>query len=327
MTDRAIPLCLLRVLRDHSDEKHILSIADIQKHLEAYDLHPDRRTLYTHFDVLTAMGYEISDFKANGKGYYLMSREVEPSEAHLLCDAVCALPFIPEKQTLDLIRKLQSLVSVYERRHIHNLTVDRSEQKTANKQIFYSIEMLDEAIEKGVKVQFNYCSYNEDKQLVPRRSSPYTVSPYGMVYSNEHYYLIARMEGKEKPGPWRIDRILDIDLTDEPREPWEGEESVRDLVRHSVKAHVGEVETVDLLVDRRALNDVIDEFGTDITIGEWPEDAGREPEHRRLHVTVRVCPSGMKYWALQFLAHVEVLSPESLRQEIADIIRKSPYSR
>lgn len=81
---------------------------------------PDRRTIYSALETLIELGYDISLYKDNGKGYYLLDRQLEPSEAHLLSDAICTFPFISERQTVQLMNKVQSLVSVHERKQIRN---------------------------------------------------------------------------------------------------------------------------------------------------------------------------------------------------------------
>lgn len=329
MNKKFIPLCILHILNDYSDETHILTRGDLEEHLRnSYDITSDRRTVYSAVEMLIQMGYDISTYSENNTGYYLRDRVIEPSEVHLLSDAVCALPFISENQTLRLIDKLQSLVSVYDRRHIRNLTIDRTGCKTVNKDVFYNIDMLDEAIEKKLQVQFDYCSYGTDKQLHNRRNEPYVVNPYGMTYSNEHYYLICMMEGKPNPGMYRIDRIRNIKLTDKPREDLGSDFSADKLVNRAVYAHVGEAEQIMLRIDRSVLNDVIDKFGTDIIVGEPMVSAdGKDADGDKLLVSMHVATAGMKYWALQYLSHVEVLSPLSLREEIMDAIKNNPYSR
>ena len=154
LTEKAISICLLEVLREYSDSNHILSMGEIIKRIDGqYGLAPDRRTIYSALETLIELGYDISMYKENGKGYYLRDRQLEPSEAHLLSDAICAFPFISEKQTAQLLKKVQTLVSVHERRTIKNLTVIKADQKTVNKQVFLNIERLDEAIDKKVKVK------------------------------------------------------------------------------------------------------------------------------------------------------------------------------
>jgi hypothetical protein len=73
----------------------------------------------------------------------------------------------------------------------------------------------------------------------------------------------------------------------------------------------GEAEEVCFLADSRILSDVLDWFGSDIII--QPEQNGL------LHITVQVHPTSMQHWALQYGRYVTVLSPESLRSELAEI--------
>lgn len=45
LTEKAITICLLEVLREYSDENHILSMGEIISKINArYGLNPDRRT-------------------------------------------------------------------------------------------------------------------------------------------------------------------------------------------------------------------------------------------------------------------------------------------
>lgn len=320
LTEKAITICLLEVLREFSDENHILSMGEIISKLNGrYGLKPDRRTIYSAMETLIEIGYDVSLYKDNGKGYYLLDHQLEPCEAHLLSDAVCTFPFISERQTAQLMSKVQSMVSVYERKQIKNLTVMRTDQKTVNKNVFYNIEVLDEAIEKRVKVKFDYCEYGVDKQLHKRRERKYVVNPYGLVYTNEHYYLICIMEEKEGLAMYRVDRIQNIELTEEVLDLREPDFDSQAAVKSAVYAYTGPIETVELLVDPKKLSDVIDKFGTNITIGE--HDDGR------LKITLKASVMGMKYWALQYLEFVEVVRPEGLRKNIKCTLSSSVYNK
>lgn len=318
LTEKAITICLLEVLQEYSDENHILSMGEIISKINAiYGLSPDRRTIYSAFETLIELGYDVSLYKDNGKGYYLLDRQLEPSEAHLLSDAICTFPFISERQTAQLMNKVQSLVSVHERKHIKNLTVMRSDQKTINKVVFYNIEILDQAIEKKVKVKFDYFDYGVDKQLHKRREKKYTVNPYGLVYDNEHYYLICIMAKQTNLSMYRIDRIQNIEITDYELDEREPEFNPKEAVKNTVYAYTGEIGMVEMLVDPRKLNDVIDKFGTNITI------TGNKDG--RLKITVRASLMGMKYWALQYLEFVEVIAPLQLRSNIINILSQKSY--
>ncbi|MDY5797970.1 MAG: WYL domain-containing protein, partial [Eubacteriales bacterium] len=60
-----------------------------------YSLEVDRRTVYSSVDLLKELGYDISDYKDNGVGYYLRERDFETSEIRLLMDAVYSYQAIP----------------------------------------------------------------------------------------------------------------------------------------------------------------------------------------------------------------------------------------
>lgn len=319
LTEKAITICLLEVLREYSDESHILSMSDITSKInQLYGLNPDRRTIYSSLETLVELGYDISFYKENGKGYYIRDRQLEASEAHLLSDAVCSFPFISEKQTAQLIKKIHSFVSVHDRRNIKNLTVIRANQKTINKQVFFNIEMLDEAIEKRVKVTFDYFDYGVDKQLHKRREKKYKVNPYGMVYSNEHYYLVCVMSRQDRVSMYRLDRIQNIEITDIPLDERECGFDPHVAVRNAVYAFTGQAESIELLVERKVLNDVIDKFGNNLITSE--EQDGR------IRVIVNASRMGMKYWALQYLENAEVVAPQDLRDEIMRTIESSRYN-
>ena len=58
--------------------------------------------------------------------------------------------------------------------------------KVDNKQLFYTIEVLNEAIEKGLKVEFQYNVYDINKKLKPKKDGKiYKVNPYYMVNNKQ----------------------------------------------------------------------------------------------------------------------------------------------
>lgn len=318
ITEKACALCLLKLLTEYSDEDHIMPMRQIKAGMaELYGLNPDRRTIYSAVALLVELGYDISTFEHNGKGYFLREREFEHGEVRLLMDAVYSFPFLPAKHTEDLIMKLQTLLSVNQRKKYHHLTVVRPDIKSPNRQVFINIEILDEAISQQVKVQFDYYRYDIHKKMTPRREKKYVVDPYGMIFMNEHYYLICRMPGKPGASVYRLDRIRNVEKTGLPLEPYEAVVDLQQEVHSSVYAHTGKPETVTMICARGILDDVIDKFGAQINVCELDAD--------NLRISFTAPLGGMKYWALQYLPHVEIISPSWLREEVIDSLRKNRY--
>ena len=318
LTDRANAICILEILREYSDENHILSMREVISKLNSiYAKKPDRRTVYSSIELLQNLGYDISTYDENGIGYYLRERDFELAEIRLLMDAVYSCSYIPPKQTEYLIQKLQKQLSIYERKHYRHLTVVRQEHKTQNAQVFFNIEILDEAITQKKKVAFIYLDYDIKKQLVPRREKKYVVSPYGMVCENEQYYLVNIRDGFDEPSLYRIDLMRDIEILDDSVTILPKDANL-DSVQNVTYAFVGKPEKIVLRCDRFILRHVLDHFGTDINIS----DNGDETFTAAFYAS----PNGVRYWALQYMEFAEVLEPKKLREQVIEIVRKNKYN-
>lgn len=314
LTEKANAICLLEVLKEYSDAEHILPMREIITKMQSlYGIKIDRRTVYGAVSLLIELGYDISLYEDNGVGYYLRDRELEPSEVLLLTDAVYSFQFIPARQTEQLVQKLQKQLSVHQRKKYCHLTVARQGHKTGNRQVFWNIEQLDEAITRKKKVTLDYLHYGYDKRQHP--TATYTLSPYEMVYTNEHYYLICVPDHDPHTRLYRIDRMADIRILDESR----SEAVARQEAQNAVYAYVGKPERIVMYCDHTILDDVIDRFGTDIQL--------RERDENTFAVSFTAPPRGVKFWALQYLPYVEVVEPAWLREDVIDSIRKNRYPK
>ena len=100
------------------------------------------------------------------------------------------------------------------------------EDKTDNKQLFLTIELLDEAISRGRKVSFKYLEYGTDKQhhIKTRPDGTervYIISPYQMAAKEGKYYLICNYDKYDDISNYRLDRITELKILDEPAKPFE----------------------------------------------------------------------------------------------------------
>jgi predicted DNA-binding transcriptional regulator YafY len=286
----------------------------IAKMKAVYDMDIDRRTVYGAVDVLNCLGYDISTYNENKRGYYLREREFEQSEIQMLTDAVYSFPFISEEYTKELINKLQGFNSVYNRKKWQHLSVIREKFKTDNVQIFLNIELLNEAIEKKLRVSFIYLTYSKNMEQVPRRERAYIVNPYSMVYTNEHYYLVCNLIEHENISLYRIDRMRDIEIQSDAVNFAEAD--ILQMVNKAIYGFTGKQEAVVFAFEKSQLDNVIDRFGTEIYLSE---------QEGRYIARVKVSPVGMRFWALQYLPYVEILEPEWLRTEIVDIVKNNRY--
>lgn len=301
-----------------------------------YNMKTDRKSVKRNLMNLIEFGYDIEYSESirmiknkngeNEETYILsdfyLNRDFNDSELRLLIDSVLFSSHIPQSQCKKLVNKLESLSNIYFKskvKHICNLP----DNQPTNAQLFYTIEILDEAISKGRQVSFTYNYYDIDKKLHPRKDKSnnlkeYIINPYQIVTTNGRYYLVCNHDKYDDVSHYRLDRITNIKLLETPvksKKKVRGIENGLDLPKHLAEhlyMYAGDSVVVKFIAKRYLINDIIDWFGKDIRFSDAND--------KEVTVTVTVNPLAMKLWALKYARHIKVTSPQSLVEEIkADI--------
>jgi len=308
-------LALLEILKKYSDEEHVLTLKEIQAHLEnEYDTVLDRRTIYTNLDILEQFGYEISDFEDNGKGYFLAEREFDKGEILLLANAVHASHFISANQSNSLIGKLLDTQSRYVKADFKDKVFMPNPLKSVSRQLLYNLETVSDAIRDSRQLQFRYLRYDSKKKLVPRRDEPYIVEPRYIVYADARPYMI--VTSMNHPGfiHYRIDRMADARILAERSRPLPRRSDPYDYARNKLFMYSGETETVAFRCRNEIMDHMIDIFGPDLTV--LPEDDG-------FRIRVRVPAQGAMYLAQQFMDSITIIEPEELKEEFKKKLKET----
>lgn len=102
---KMLNMLILDILKEYSDENHILTQQEIMRFLKSnYDMTCDRKSVRNNVDYLKELGYEIS----TDGGYYLITREFDDAELRMLIDSVLFSKTLTQKQAKSLIDKLSS---------------------------------------------------------------------------------------------------------------------------------------------------------------------------------------------------------------------------
>lgn len=316
---------ILSILKKYSDENHRLSQKEIKDLLEReYDMKVERKAIKRNLMNLLDSGYDIECAEAvrvnkNGEeeiiytDWYL-DRRFSDSELRLLIDSLLFSKHIPYSQCKELIEKLEGLSNCYFKSRVkHIQTLPDNAPK--NTQLFYTIEVLDEAITKGRQVSFHYNEYGTDKKIHPRIKEDglvreYLVNPYQMVATNGRYYLICNYDKYDNVSNYRLDRITDIKMMDTSAKSMKqvrGLENGLNLPKHMAE-HIymftGESVPVVFKAKRYLLTELYDWFGNDIIF----LDESKEEVTARVNVNMEA----MRKWALQYAVHIKVISPKKL---------------
>ena len=303
-------LVLMKILTEETDRDHGLSAQEILARLEQAGISADRKTLYRDLDALERWGQEIIR-EQTGRNvlYRLGGRLFELPELKLLVDAVQGSRFITERKSRELIRKLESLASIHEARHLHRQVLIAGRVKTMNESIYYNVDMLHEAIGAGKQVRFQYGQWNVRKKMELRRGGAwYQVSPWCLMWDDENYYLVAYDAQEHGIRHYRVDKMLHLSVTGLRRE---GKELFRqfDAARYTRQVFGmfgGEVTRVRLEGRADMVGVLIDRFGKDIVVVPQGED--------RFTATVDVAVSRpFVGWLVSLGEGIRVTAPDTLR--------------
>lgn len=262
-------LHLARMLLRQTDEDHPLTVAQIIQSLAREDIKAERKSIYDDLEALRLFGLDIQCRKGKAPGWFIGSREFELPEVKLLMDAVQSSRFITQKKSDALIRKLESLASIHQAGQLQRQVYVSGRIKVMNESIYYNVDKLHTAIAAQKAITFKYFDYDIARQKVFRRDGKrYVVSPYGLIWNSENYYLVAFDHSNRDMRHYRVDKMTEIAVTCLARE---GKEKYPDfqLAQYGQK-HFGMYSGPELKVTLRGRRDkaglVWDRFGQDVIL-------------------------------------------------------------
>ncbi|MBQ2803319.1 MAG: WYL domain-containing transcriptional regulator [Lachnospiraceae bacterium] len=303
-------LYILKMLEEHTDEKHPMSTAEIIDRLEANDIHSERKTIYDDIAKLCEFGYDIIQVHSRlGGGYYLASREFELPELKLLVDAVQSSRFITSRKSRELIKKLEQKVSKHDAGKLQRQVYVAERVKTENESIYYSIDYIHRAIQENKQIRFCYMDWNLKKQLTPRVNGDKQVSPWALIWREENYYLAAYDKEDDIIKHYRVDKMGKVIVLEEEREGVEQFAGI-DLAAYTNQTFGmfrGEEEIVSLQFPNRYIGVVLDRFGKDTDIRVMDEETFR--------IRARVAVSGQFFgWLAGIGKDAKIVAPEQVRE-------------
>ena len=312
-------LYLIKILSEETDDRHGLTMQEIISQLNRYEVNADRKTLYRDLDELDRFGLDIIHEQRGRNVYYHMGkRYFELPELKLLVDSVQSAKFISEKKSAELIKKLEGMASRYEAQHLQRQVFLTGRVKTYNETIYYNVDRIHDAINNGTQIRFHYYRWTVDKQMELRDDGGwYHVSPWVLAWDDEYYYLIAFDSKDGIMKHYRVDKMLDVSVTDLPRA---GEDEYKrfDAAMYAKRVFSmfgGEETRVSLEGPNELAGVVIDRFGKDITL------YAKDDDHFIAHVDVAV---GRHFlgWVIAVGEGLKITGPEKVVQQLREMTER-----
>ncbi len=309
---KVIILYILKILKEFSDEEHPITQSDIIAKLKDYGIDCDRKTITRNIKYLIDYGFNI--VRNLGGGCYFINDKYDTSEITFLVDCLYSYPAISQRQAQNLIDKLTSEVSKYERLKFKNIYKSNELTRTDNKQIFYNIDQINFAIANDKQISFIYNKYNKNKKLVPRKEERYIINPYFMINSKGKYFLVCNKDNYDNLSNYRIDYITSVEVLDTKRKSItkttgneKGINPINYANEHIYMMSGPTITSKVKLSSDRMINDVIDWFGKSVNFIE------KESE---IFAEITVNEQALIYWALQYGENVEIVEPITTREKL-----------
>lgn len=307
-------------LMQNSDEENPVTTAEIIEMLERNGINCERKSVYADIEALIDFGLDIIKTKQGKGGWFVASREFEEVEIRLLIDAVQSANFITPAKSKKLIKNISSLCSASQMKKLSSRVYIDNRVKSDNETIYYSIDEIGKAIDEGRQIE---CDYAKCRTVAKIKNSVCAekhliLNPYAMIWSADHYYLVANNPNYDNLMHLRIDRMRNVKVVQNSTVRSFSEVSeytdrfdVADYSKKVFNMFSGETEDIELHCSIDILEQILDRFG---------EDAGlREDfnESEMFFVRVKAAISdGLISWMMQFSDKLEVVYPNSLREEM-----------
>lgn len=310
------PFFVAQILYENTDENHLITIAEILQILhDKYSIDSYRATIKTDIEMLMESGLDIEFVKSSQNQYHIVSRDFDVAELKILIDAVESAKFITKRKSQELVEKISKLAGPYAAEELkRNIDVERR-IKPGNEKLLFIVDAINDAINQGKQISFQYFQYNVKKERKPRFDGYwYKLSPYRLVWNGDYYYVVGYYEKYHEVVSYRVDRmvgrpeILEDDAIPLPK--------TFDLDKHlNSMFHMYSTERkhVELIVANECMDALIDKFGEDVETYAYDMDSFR--------AEVDVATNKIFYtWIVGFEGKVKILGPEDVREEYKQMV-------
>lgn len=315
-------LLILDYLMKYSDEDSPVTMTDILSMLERNSVAAERKSVYKDIDLLCDHGVDIIKSRRPEYGwcYYIGEREFEPVEIRLLIDAVQSAGFITANKSKKLIKKIGTLCSENQLKKITDSVYIDNRVKCKNEGIYYTIDALSRAIEAKNQVicEYEKCRPSSKISTADFSVKKMTLNPYALIWSNDHYYLIANNPKYDNLMHLRVDRISKAEIVEgsvqrhfsqvcEYKEHFD----VADYSKRLFNMFSGELTDIKLLCKNEVLEQILDRFGEDVFVRKNFDN------EETFYLSAKATLSdGLISWLMQFSDSIKVIEPKVLINEL-----------
>ena len=308
-------LSILRILYENTDEQSTLSITDIVELLDKQGIRAHRRTIMADLESIEETGIDIITIKSTQNRYFIGNRDFELAEVKLLVDAVESSKLITQKKSNELIRKLATLVSKNQASELSSHVYVDQRIKPANEEIYYTVDAIHTAINTSKQIEFKYYQYTGKKEKIfKNEGSVYSLSPYALIWSEDHYYAIGFSKKHGKISKFRVDRMAQTTITAINSVTKPTEFDVAEYAKSVFEMFDGDTKTVELKCTNDLMDVIVDRFGESVNTQELGSNCFKAI------VDVSISPT-FYGWVFGFGSKMTILAPAEVKNEFINMAK------
>ena len=317
--DSKLRLLYIEKMLNDTDEEHPLTNAEIMQILEEkYGITTHRTTIPSDIDLLIKSGMEIEIIESKPKKYYLndYARTFTLPELKILVDSVASFKFITKNKSDELIEKIVTLGTPSSVLSLKRNLWSEGRIKQENERIYFNIEAINQAINEGKKIAFQYFQYDvKKKQKLKHDGALYKFSPYALVWNGDYYYMVGYSEKHDGIGNFRIDRIAKTpQILDDDAVPMPQDFDIAEYTNGMLRMYNSERCDVELICDNSVMDAIIDKFGTGAKTYAF------DMTSFKLEANVAINHVFFS-WIFGFGGKVKIKSPIEVKQQYADMVK------
>lgn len=319
---------ILKILFEAED---IIAAKDIQEILEDdYNEHLDIKTVRSIINQINDFFYEIVDgdmiTTIHKRGYKVDKTILSNAQAQFLLDAISSHSDLSAEDKDELSKMI--LLTLPENK-VSQLLIPDIDLSNSEFSILRNIQTLQKAIQDNKMIVFNYITYdvvdgylketNSNNGNDTNNPNNYLVSPYKIINTNNHYYLIAFNSKYQKLVNYRIDRMRRILVKRRARydfpEDIDLENEIRKTINmFSVTNNISDIEIE--VFSQNTLREVVSRFGMQLTA---------KKSYKGTYIVkiddVQI-NDGLKGWLFMMQDQLKVVSPLSLVNSQKEMLEK-----
>ena len=304
----------MKILLEQTDEEHSLTVPQMIAELSKVGISAERKSIYDDLEYLQLFGVDFCSTITKTTNYFVASRDFELPELKLLVDSVQASKFITHKKSLDLISKIEKLTSRHNARQLQRQVFVTNRVKTFNERIYYNVDKIHEAIAENKQITFKYFGLDVNKKKVyGKDGNLYHESPVSLTWDDENYYLITYKEKYDSYVHYRVDKMENIELSEEDRVLSEKPFDLSIYSKSMFQMYSGEETDVTIQFENELVGVVYDRFGVDVPIIKTDET------HFICNVKVAVSPHFLS-WIISFGSRAKIVSPDWVQEQLYELI-------